>query len=92
MTFNELLDKEVPKITLADFINLCLAAHDDKVRINIELLEKGSIWTYPIEQEDIRIIEPILQPYYEYQIIGFYTCENICLILKKDGEGERKNV
>ena len=86
MTFDELLTKEVPKITLADFIRLCFAADDDKVYIDIEILEKGSLWAIPIEQEDIRIIDPVLQPYYDYQIIGFYTCERICLILK---EGEK---
>lgn len=77
MTFDELLTKELPKITLADFIRLCLSASDDKVYIDIEILDK-----YPIEERDIRIIDPVLQPYYDYEIIGLYTCESIVLILE----------
>ena len=83
MTFNELLDKEVPKITLADFINLCLAADDDKVYVDIEICGKGRRLNTPIKPGLFRVIDPLLQPYYEYQIVGFYTYEHICLILKE---------
>lgn len=91
MTFNGLLDKEVPKITLADFIRLCLAVDDDKVLyISVELCGRFNRYNEPIEpKKDIRITDPVLQPYYEYQIVGIYTTETINLILK---EGENEHV
>lgn len=83
MTFDELLTKEVPKITLADFIRLCLDGNDDKVYIDIEVYDNRLHSIYSMEKDTIRIIDPVLQPYYDYQIIGLYTCEKICLILKE---------
>lgn len=84
MTFNGLLNKEVPKITLADFIRLCLAVDDDKVLyISVELCGRFNRYNEPIESKAISIIDPVLQPYYEYQIVGFYTSETINLILKE---------
>lgn len=82
MRFNEMLDLN-PKLTLAEFINLCLKADDDKIYIDIEIVNGSDI-------ENLRVIDSRLIPYYEYKIIGIYEAERIVLLIKKDNEEEER--
>lgn len=63
MRFNEMLDLE-PNLILADFIKLCLMGDDDKVRIDIDIVDGPCI-------ENLRIIDSRLIPRYEYKIIWY---------------------
>lgn len=59
MTFNELIDIR-PNVRLADLIQLFLLGNDDKIYFDIELGDS--------ELNHVRIIDGLLEPYYEYKV------------------------
>lgn len=83
MTFDELLLRDDPKFYLYDFIKLCLAGNDDKVRIDTEIIDSDGRIDLDRSLEDVRVIDDALVPYYEYQIIGIYTTNNFIIMLKE---------
>lgn len=83
MTFDELLLRDDPKFYLYDFIKLCLAGNDDKVRIDTEIIDSDGRIDLDRSLEDVRVIDDSLVPYYEYQIIGIYTTNNFVIMLKE---------
>ena len=87
MTFDELLLRDDPKFYLYDFIKLCLAGNDDKVRIDTEIIDSDGRIDLDRSLEDVRVIDDSLVPYYEYQIIGIYTTNNFVIMLKEVNNG-----
>ena len=77
MSFDELLLSEDPLFKLCDFIKLCINADDDKVYIDIDTFDNS------VEFTDVRVIDPILQPYYTWYIKGIYEANRTVLILEK---------
>lgn len=65
MTFDNLLDLQ-PDIKLADLIQLFLMGYDDKIYVNVIIHEANL--KEPIELSEVRIIDSVLKPYYEYKI------------------------
>ena len=59
MNFDELIDIR-PNVRLADLIQLFLLGYDDKIYFDINLGDT--------EYEHIRIIDPVLEPLYEYKV------------------------
>lgn len=59
MTFDNLIDIK-PNVRLADLIQLFLLGMDDKIYFDIQLDD--------VEFDHVRIIDPGLEPYYEYRV------------------------
>lgn len=82
MTFNELIDIR-PNVRLADLIQLFLLGYDDKIYFDIQLGDD--------EFNHIRIIDPVLEDWYEYKIeyieeSDYDSTSIFRVILDKEGE------
>ena len=63
MTFDDLI-VITPNVRLADLIQLFLLGYDDKIYFDVEINSGNDVITL----DNVRIIAPELQPYYDYKI------------------------
>ncbi len=63
MTFDDLI-VIAPNVRLADLIQLFLLGYDDKIYFDVEINSGNDVITL----DNVRIIAPELQPYYDYMI------------------------
>ena len=83
ITFDDLISI-TPNVRLADLIQLFLLGYDDKIYFDVQINTSDEIITL----ENIRIIAPELQPYYDYKIAylgepDYESNANLEVILKE---------